>query len=108
MLESQLAMSREGHLDHIYAYLKQKYNLRLAFDPTYPPIDMSDFKECDWKQFYGDMTESMPPNVPEPRDKDVDLRMFVDSDHAGEKMTRRSRTGFMIFMNTALIDALSK
>ena len=37
MLASHLAMPREGHLDaifHIYAYLKQKYNSRLAFDPT--------------------------------------------------------------------------
>jgi hypothetical protein len=34
--------------------------------------------------------------------------MFVDSDHAGEKMTRCSRTGFMILMNTTLIDGLSK
>ena len=25
--------------------------------------------------------------------------MFVDSDHAGDKSERRSRTGFMIFMN---------
>ena len=111
MLASHLAMPREGHLEaifHIYAYLKQKYNSRLAFDPTYPCIDMSDFKECDWKQFYGDVTEAIPPNAPEPRGKDVDLRMFVDSDHAGDKLTRRSRTGFMIFMNTALIDALSK
>ena len=34
--------------------------------------------------------------------------MFVDSDYAGEKMARHSRTAFMIFMNTALNDALSK
>ena len=31
-----------------------------------------------------------------------------DSDHAGEKMIRRSRTGYFIFLNTALIDWLSK
>ena len=34
--------------------------------------------------------------------------MWVDSDHAGDKMTRRSRTGYFIFLNTALIDWLSK
>ena len=34
--------------------------------------------------------------------------MFVDSDHAGDKLTRRSRTGFMIFMNMALINFVSK
>ena len=54
------------------------------------------------------MTESIPPNTPDPRVKSVDLRMWVDSDHAGDKMTRRSRTQYFIFLNTALIDWLSK
>lgn len=54
------------------------------------------------------MKEAIPPNAPDPRGKEVDLRMSVYSDHAGDKLTRRSRTGFMIFMNTALIQALSK
>ena len=31
------------------------------------------------------------------------MRLFVDSDHAGELRTRRSRTGFFIFMNIAPI-----
>ena len=34
--------------------------------------------------------------------------MWVDSDHAGDKVTRRSRTGYFIFLNTALINWLSK
>ena len=54
------------------------------------------------------MTEAIPPNAPDPRGKSVDLRMWVDSEHAGEKMTRRSHTGYFIFLNTALIDWLSK
>ena len=50
----------------------------------------------------------MPPNAPKPLGKDVVLCMFVDSDHAGDKNSRRSRTGFMIFMNRALINFISK
>ena len=34
--------------------------------------------------------------------------MWVDSDHAGDKETRQSRTGYFIYLNTALIDWLSK
>ena len=34
--------------------------------------------------------------------------MMVDSDHAGDETDRRSRTGYMIFVNMALIDGLSK
>ena len=55
---------------------------------------MNNFKECDWKSFYGDCKEAIPSNVPLPRGKEVDLRLFVDSDHAGDLRTRCSRTGF--------------
>ena len=34
--------------------------------------------------------------------------MYVDSDHVGGKETRRSRTGFMIYMNKELARWLSK
>jgi hypothetical protein len=52
--------------------------------------------------------EAIPPDMPPPLGKDVDLRMIVDSDHAGEKRTQRSRTGFIIFCNLAPIIWLSK
>jgi hypothetical protein len=38
----------------------------------------------------------------------VDLRLFVDSDHAGEQFTRRSRTGFVIYLNMVPIVWFSK
>jgi hypothetical protein len=40
--------------------------------------------------------------------KEVDLRLFVDSDHAGEQFTRRSRTWFVIYLNMAPIVWFSK
>jgi hypothetical protein len=46
--------------------------------------------------------------MPKPLEKEVDLRMMVDSDHAGDKLTRRSRTGFLIYCDMALIIWLSK
>jgi hypothetical protein len=53
-------------------------------------------------------SRSLPSNAPESRGKDVDLRLYVNSDHAGEKHTRRSRMGFFVFMNTALVQWFSK
>lgn len=111
LLSSHLAYPREGHLEaalHVMAYLKQKHNSRLIFDPTYPDIDTSSFPTYDWTEFYGDVKEAIPHDMPEPLGKDLDVRMFCDSDHAGEKRTRRSRTGFLIFCNMALIDWISK
>ena len=34
--------------------------------------------------------------------------MFVDSEHAGDNSDRRSRTGYMIFMNMVMINCHTK
>ena len=112
LLSSPLAYPREGHFKfalHIMGYLKWKHNSRLFFDPKYPDIDYDTFNDgAEWKEFYGDVTKVIPPNAPEPRGKSAELCMWVDNDHAGDKVTRRSRTGYFIFLNTALINWLSK
>ena len=110
-LAGHLAMPREGHLEavfHVFAYIKMKHNSRMVFDPSYPSIDKSAFLKQDWTGFYGDVQEAIPLDRPEERGKEVVLRLYVDSDHAGDKMNRRSRTGFVIFLNSALIMWLSK
>jgi hypothetical protein len=68
---------------------------------------MSSFPTYDWTELYGDVQEAIPYDIPEPLGKELDIRMFCDSDHAGEKCTRRSRTGFFIFCNMILIDWIS-
>ena len=91
MLASQLELPREGHLEavfHIFVYLKGHHNAQVVFDPTYPTPDMSMFQKHDWCGFYGDMKEAIPPNVLKPRRKEVDMGIFVDSDHAGDKLNR--------------------
>jgi len=111
MLSSYLALPREGHLEaalHVMGYLRLKHNTRLIFDPTYPVIVDSDFPRYDWTEFYGDIQEDLPPDMPEPLGKDVDIRMICDSDHAGCKETRRSWTGILIYCNLALIIWVSK
>ena len=105
-MASHMAQPREGHLEcalHLFSYLKINHNSHMAFNPSYPSIDVRPFKECDWVNFYGDVEEAVPPKAPEARGKEVDLRMFVDSDHAGDKRTRRSRSGFLIYLNMAPI-----
>jgi hypothetical protein len=57
---------------------------------------------------YGDVKEAIPPNAPVTRGKAIDLHLFVDYDHAGEHFTRRSRTGFVIYLNMAPIVWFSK
>ena len=86
-----LAQAREGHLNqvfHIFAYLKQYNRSKIVFDDSLPEIDESRFHICDWTEFYPDAKEKLPPDMPEPRGKTVQLTCFVDADHAGCRETR--------------------
>jgi hypothetical protein len=64
---------------------------------------MGTFIKTDWNYMYGNVKEMIPSDDPVPRREEVDLRLFVDSDHAGEQFTRRSRTGCVIYLNMAPI-----
>jgi hypothetical protein len=111
MLSTYLCLPREGHLKAVFpvfTYLGLNHNARVVFDPTYPAVDMDTFINTDWKSMSGDVKEMIPSDSPIPRGKEVDLRLFVDSDQAGEQFTRRSRTGFVIYLNMAPIVWFSK
>jgi hypothetical protein len=111
MLSTYLCFPREGHLEtvfHVFAYLGLHHNARVVFDPTYPAVDMGTFIKTDWKYMYGDVKETIHSDAPIPRGKEVDLRLFVDSDHAGDQFTRLSRIGCVIYLNMAPIVWFSK
>jgi hypothetical protein len=104
-------MPRKGHLEAAYSmfgYLRQHENSKLVFDARRPAYDESRFVEAEWKDIYGDVTEDIPVNKPEPRGTPVKVSLFSDADHAGNLLTRRSHTGLMIFLNNALVDWYSK
>lgn len=111
-MASMMAMPRQGHLEqlfHMFAYLKLKHNSSMVFDPTEPDIDESQFPRENWSSsVYGEVQEEIPGNAPEPRGIGFTMRAFVDSDHAGDVSTRRSRTGFLVFLNSAPIYWFSK
>jgi hypothetical protein len=111
MVSTFLCMLREGHLGavyHLFAYMSLNHNARVVFDPTYPAVNMRAFIKTDRKPTYGDVKEAITSNDHVPQGKETDLRLFVDSDHAGEQFTRRSRTGFVIYLNMAPILWFSK
>ena len=116
MMSSHLALPRVGHLDEvlrIFAYLKCHSNAEMVFDPTEVDLPEGDFVKQDWSfyPFYKeafDEGEELPPNMPTPKGKSMTMRVFVDSDHAGDSVTRRSRTGFVVFLNQSPIYWYSK
>jgi hypothetical protein len=77
-------------------------------DPDYPIIQEDCFTQYDWTDFYKYAIDPIPPKMPAPRGRAMTVHCFVDSDHAGDKVTRRSQTGILIFCNRAPIIAYSK
>jgi hypothetical protein len=111
MLSTYLCLPREGHLEAVlcvFVYLGLHHNSRVVFDPTHPAVGTGTFIKTYWKSMYGDVKEMIPSDVPVTRGKEVDLRLFVDSDNAGEQFTRRSKTGFVVYLNMAPIVWFSK
>ena len=113
LLSSHMALPREGHLLQLYqvfAYLKSHHNFEMVFDPSELEIDRSLFVRQDWAAtVYGDsLEEELPVNMPESRSQGFIINAYVDSDHAGNVATIWSRTGFLVFFNSALIFWMSK
>lgn len=103
---------REGHLDalyHIFGYINAHLDSRIVFDDHYPCIDESRFMvQHDWTDYYTDCVEELPPKMPIARGRSVKISCYVDANHAGNLITRRSQTGFVIFVNNAPIIWFSK
>ena len=110
LLSQFQASPRQGHLEqayHIFAFLDKHPKLTLYFDPTRARIDESIFiegsKPSDFKDIYQDAKKELPQKAPKPRGSAVKIVAFVDASHAANKMTRRSHTGFVLFVNRAPI-----
>ena len=114
MMSSHLALPRRGHMEQvmqIFGYLKKYYNAELVFDPSDPTINEQDFERRDWtsSEFgHEEGKEELPPNMPEPRGMGFTIVAKVDADHASDTVTRRSRTGTLVYLNCSLIPWWSK
>ena len=111
MMSTYLARPRRGHLEkvhHIFGYLKSHPKRKLFFDPQHPSIDERSFNSYDSYGFYHDIKEVIPEDMPSPRGQSVSMHCFVNADHAGNSVTRRSLTSFLLFVNHAPIVWFSK
>ena len=50
------------------------------------------------KDLYGYIKEELPPGIPDPLGKNAHTTFFVDANHAGNVVTRRSHTGVLVYV----------
>ena len=75
-MSSHIALPSERYFDaavHVIVHVCQRFNSRLVYDPSYPEIDHSVLRKCDWSKFYRDANEAIPMNAPEPGGKMIDI-----------------------------------
>ena len=54
-------------------------------------------------EIYRDADEAMPHRMPVPRGRSVTTTAYVDASHGANRVTRRSHTGYILFLNRAPI-----
>ena len=64
--------------------------------------------EVNWEEQYPGAKEELPPDMPIPKGKSIMINVYVDADHAHDQDTRRSVTGFILFINNTPVKWYSK
>ena len=114
VLSSYLEAPRKGHLLqalHIFKHLEIHSENDIAFDPAYKHVSNTEemkFRQSEMKSIYTDAEEDLPSNAPQQRGRPIQVNCFLDSDHAANRITRRSHTGILLFCNSAPILWYSK
>ena len=95
---------------HVFAYLKKKPKRTLYMNLALPKIDYTLFttEAEDFQEQYCGAKEEIAKDTPIPRGRSVVTTSFVDASHGANRKTRRSHTGFIIFVNRAPIIWYSK
>jgi hypothetical protein len=112
MMSSHLCQPRVGHLEvvyNIFLSLEKRVEANMAFNDKIPRLDETAFHKSDWSEsIYGKVEEKMPPNAPQALGNPVMMTCFIDAYHAGDKITRGSQTGFIIYLTHRLVHQEAK
>jgi hypothetical protein len=104
---------KQGHmvaLQRVFGYLKQYSDGKIPIDVGTPPIRDKALitKGQNWIEFYPDAEEDIPSDILTPMGAEATLTVYVDADHARDKVTRRSVTGIVLLVNNTPLVWISK
>ena len=111
---SQYSMApREGHmvaLQRVFGYLARHADGMIPIDIADPPIRKNAIfnDEQNWVEFYPDAEEDLPYDMLVPLGTEAKITVYVDADHARDKVTRRSVSGIVLLINNTPLVWISK
>jgi hypothetical protein len=111
---SQYSMApRRGHMEElqrVFGYLQKYTGGSIPIDIEDPPIRKETVYTTgqQWIEFYPDASEDIPNDMLEPKGMEARLTVYVDADHARNKVSRRSVTGIIMLLNNTPLVWISK
>jgi hypothetical protein len=104
---------REGHmraLQRVFGYLRKFHKGKILIDISQAPIEakVKPTTGQNWAELYPDACEDIPEDMPIPKGAIVSIIVYVDADHARDKVTRRSVTGILLLINNTPLQWISK
>ena len=104
--QSNAAAPRKGYLsmaEEVLGYLKKYPSRGYIINPQPPTIDAK-YEKVKVKEDFGGQYqyfhEDLDPRFPEPLIPELDINLFVDANHAHDKVTGRSITGLFGFVGS--------
>ena len=89
------AFPSEGHLKalmRVFGYLDAHPNGRIIIDTKlHDRSQYTPARREAWDELYPDAKEDLPDNMPTPKRKEIQIAVFVDADHARDKLPEDQR-----------------
>jgi hypothetical protein len=103
----------QGHMEElqgVFGYLQKYPNGKIAIDIADPPIrkEIVYTSGQQWIEFYPDASEDIPEDMLEPHGMEARSTVYVDADHARNKVRRRLVTGIIMLLNNTPLVWMSK
>ena len=79
-------------------------------DPAFPRLNFSVHKNdpSEFKQYYRDAEKEIPHKMPRPKRRSVVMSAFVDTSYGTNKVTRKSHSAYVLFINRAPVKWMRK
>ena len=113
-LSRYAAAPRKGHLElaeNVLGYLRKYPSRGYIINPKPPTIDAK-YETVKVKEDFGGQYqyfhEDLDPRFPEPLIPELDINLFVDANHAHDKVTGRSITGLFGFVGSTPVSWSSR
>jgi hypothetical protein len=96
-------------MQKVFGYLRNHQKGRILIDSGY--FDHSEYQTEayeNWREFYPDAEEEIPPDQPKALGSKAHISTFVDADHAHDMVTCWSVSGVILFVNRTPVKWISK